>query len=201
MSSGQEVGEIFGDGAGPANALLRSPTVIIASVGLWGMNIYLFRLFGIDYAYVLTLDLIKEKETALKDGNEDDEGSGKSTPSNGKTHHHHGPTSPIANPHKEVTSYKLIFFSLFLLALLHASTSFWLTVIGGSIIGAIFSFYSAVILGIALPLPSTSWIRTACATIFHRTFELINPRCFCLSSGIPRPIPFVDVFLPMPCVP
>lgn len=62
MSSGQEVGQIFGDGAGPAAALLRSPTVIIAGIALWGMNVCLFRLFGIDYVYVLTLDLRKEEE-------------------------------------------------------------------------------------------------------------------------------------------
>jgi len=70
MSSGQEVGQIFGEGSGPATALLRSPTVIIASIGLWGMNVYFFRLFGIDYHYVLNLDLVKEKEReAAKAGN------------------------------------------------------------------------------------------------------------------------------------
>lgn len=62
MSSGQEVGAIFGDGTGPATALLRSPTVIIASIALWGMNVCLFRLFGIDYAYVLLLDVRKAEE-------------------------------------------------------------------------------------------------------------------------------------------
>ena len=62
MSSGQEVGAIFGDGTGPATALLRSPTVIIASIALWGMNVCLFRLFGIDYVYVLLLDLKKAEE-------------------------------------------------------------------------------------------------------------------------------------------
>ncbi len=62
MSSGQEVGAIFGDGTGPAAALLRSPTVIIASIALWGMNVCLFRLFGIDYIYVLLYDLRKEEE-------------------------------------------------------------------------------------------------------------------------------------------
>jgi len=66
MSSGQEVGSIFGDGTGPATALLRSPTVIIASIALWGMNVCLFRLFGIDYVYVLTLDLKKEEEENAK---------------------------------------------------------------------------------------------------------------------------------------
>jgi len=66
MSSGQEVGAIFGEGTGPATALLRSPTVIIASVALWGMNVCLFRLFGIDYVHVLTLDLKKEEEESAK---------------------------------------------------------------------------------------------------------------------------------------
>mmetsp|Transcript_20252 Transcript_20252/g.28491 ORF Transcript_20252/g.28491 Transcript_20252/m.28491 type:complete len:617 (-) Transcript_20252:78-1928(-) len=61
MSSGQEVGKIFREGSGPATALLRSPTVIIASIGLWGLNVYLFRIFGIDYVRVLKLDLIKER--------------------------------------------------------------------------------------------------------------------------------------------
>lgn len=59
MSSTQEVGEIFGAGAGPAHAMLRSPTVLIASIGLWGMNVYFFKLFGIDYVKVLNHDLIK----------------------------------------------------------------------------------------------------------------------------------------------
>ena len=75
MSSSHEVGEIFGDGKGPATALLRSPTVIIVAVGLWGMNVYLFRLFGIDYTHVLTLDIMKEKkeETTNRKGDDDEE--------------------------------------------------------------------------------------------------------------------------------
>lgn len=63
MSSTQEVGEIFGAGAGPAHAMLRSPTVLIASIGLWGMNIYFFRVFGIDYVKVLHHDLLKLADT------------------------------------------------------------------------------------------------------------------------------------------
>ena len=59
MSSTQEVGEIFGAGTGPAHAMLRSPTVLIASIGLWGMNVYFFRVFGIDYVKVLHHDLLK----------------------------------------------------------------------------------------------------------------------------------------------
>jgi EXS family len=64
MSSTQEVGEIFGAGSGPAHAMLRSPTVLIASVGLWGMNVYFFKLFGIDYVKVLRHDLDEEKRQA-----------------------------------------------------------------------------------------------------------------------------------------
>ena len=62
MSSTQEVGEIFGEGRGPAHAMLRSPTVLIASVGLWGMNVFFYRLFGINYIKVLKRDLIQIEE-------------------------------------------------------------------------------------------------------------------------------------------
>jgi EXS family len=62
MSATQEVQEIFGHGKGPAHAMLRSPTVLIASIGLWGMNVYLFRVFGIDYVKVLKHDLLKLEE-------------------------------------------------------------------------------------------------------------------------------------------
>ena len=197
MSSGQEVGEIFGDGKGPATALLRSPTVIIAAVGLWGMNVYLFRLFGIDYAHVLTLDLIKEREANNRKDGRDDKGdddtcsiggSGGGSGSSSRRQHSNNSTDG------EVTAGKLIIFSLSLLLLLHLSTVMWLDVIGGSTIGAIFAFYTAVIIGIVLPIPSTAWIRKAIVTVFHRAFELINPRCFCLQSGIPRAVPFIDVF-------
>jgi hypothetical protein len=68
MSSTQEVGDIFGQGRGSAQAMLRSPTVLILCVGLWGMNLFFYRLFGIDYKYVLNYDLIEidreEKEKA-----------------------------------------------------------------------------------------------------------------------------------------
>lgn len=234
MSSSHEVGEIFGDGKGPATALLRSPTVIIVAVGLWGMNVYLFRLFGIDYAHVLTLDITKEKkkkkETTNRKDDEDeedendesanDDGSGSNSTANDggilsleKRHghaaaviastqshhnHHHHPHSngQLTTNDNAITSGKLIGFSLFLLFLLHISSVLWIDVYGGSTIGAIFTFYTAVIIGIALPFPSTAWIRTACATVAHRTLELLNPRCFCFhSSGvIPRAVPFIDVF-------
>ena len=75
MSSGQEVGSIFGDGTGPTAALLRSPTVIITSIALWGMNVCLFRLFGIDYVHVLLLDLKKEEggKDKILQGHQDDD--------------------------------------------------------------------------------------------------------------------------------
>ena len=59
MSSTQEVGDIFGAGKGAAQAMLRSPTVLIVAIGLWGMNLFFFKLFGIDYKYVLTYDLVQ----------------------------------------------------------------------------------------------------------------------------------------------
>lgn len=69
MSSTQEVGEIFGEGRGPAHAMLRSPTVLIASVGLWGMNVFFYRLFGINYIKVLRRDLIEiEANESQEDG-------------------------------------------------------------------------------------------------------------------------------------
>lgn len=62
MSSTQEVGDIFGHGKGAAQAMLRSPTVLILCVGLWGMNIFFYRLFGIDYRFVLNYDLLEIEE-------------------------------------------------------------------------------------------------------------------------------------------
>lgn len=66
MSNPQEVGDIFGSGEGFSTALLRSPTVLIASIGFWGMNIYWFRRIGIDHVRVLLLDLVKEREEQQK---------------------------------------------------------------------------------------------------------------------------------------
>jgi hypothetical protein len=67
MSSTQEVGDIFGAGKGPAQAMLRSPTVLITSIGLWGMDLFFYKLFNIDYKYVLQFDLVEmeqeERET------------------------------------------------------------------------------------------------------------------------------------------
>ena len=72
MSSTQEVGDIFGQGRGSAQAMLRSPTVLILCIGLWGMNLFFYRLFGIDYRYILNYDLVEiekeEKEKAEASG-------------------------------------------------------------------------------------------------------------------------------------
>jgi hypothetical protein len=150
------------------------------------MNVYLFRLFRIDYVKVLTLDLIKEKE-AQEHHQEDDESSHGSSGRRSSNRIHDG----AAN---EATAYKLVVFSLSLLALLHFSTKIYIDVLGGSTVGAIFAFYTAVVVGIALPFKSTEWIRLACGTVGHRALELVNPRCFCFGSGMPRAVPFVDVF-------
>lgn len=88
MSSTQEVGQIFGEGSGPATAMLRSPTVIIASIGLWGMNVYFFRLFGIDYVRVLNYDLVKERESKNKTSPQSGTGVIASAPSSGGSASH-----------------------------------------------------------------------------------------------------------------
>jgi hypothetical protein len=205
MSSSHEVGEIFGDGNGPASALLRSPTVIIAAIGLWGMNVYLFRLFGIDHVHVLTLDLNKEKETGNdrrgRDHRDDankiiDSPSSSSSISPSPAS---GSASKDRHVHRdvvdaEVTWPRLVVLSLSLLLLLHLTAILWIDLIGGSTIGALFAFYATVAIGVALPLPSTAWMRHAIYIIFQRTIELLTPRCYCLQAGIPRSVPFVDVF-------
>jgi hypothetical protein len=77
MSATQEIGDVFGrNGKGHmAHALLRSPTVLIASIGLWGMNVYVFRRFGIDHVKILQYDVRKlqqeeyaERTTAKRRG-------------------------------------------------------------------------------------------------------------------------------------
>eukprot|EP00557_Chaetoceros_sp_GSL56_P003458 CAMPEP_0176504688 /NCGR_PEP_ID=MMETSP0200_2-20121128/16075_1 /TAXON_ID=947934 /ORGANISM="Chaetoceros sp., Strain GSL56" /LENGTH=355 /DNA_ID=CAMNT_0017904153 /DNA_START=20 /DNA_END=1085 /DNA_ORIENTATION=+ len=227
MSSGQEVGTIFGKGTGPATALLRSPTVLIASIALWGMNVCLFRLFGIDYVHVLTLDLKKQEEEKKKrrhkikgtaahvevksseDHNEELKGHGKRGESDSTEYSEDDDDNDddskelipkaledsvpkftnrnsanleitawfvsVANGHVDVTSF------------------LWIRVGRGSTIGAIICFYSIVATGIMFPIPSTAWVRLACATVLNRAGELLKPRCSCL-HGKPRSVPFIDVF-------
>ena len=66
MSSTQEVGDIFGQGKGSAQAMLRSPTVLILCVGLWGMNLFFYKLFGLDYKYILNYDLVEIRKEELR---------------------------------------------------------------------------------------------------------------------------------------
>ena len=94
-----------------------------------------------------------------------------------------------------ITWFKLVVFSIVLLFLLHFTTHFWMDHLHRSSIGAVFSFYGAMFLYIFLPLRSNSWLRRAFVMVLQRSFELINPRCSCIFvEGIPRKIPFVDVF-------
>ena len=80
MSATQEAGEIFGAGRGPAHAMLRSPTVLIASIGLWGMNVFFYKLFGLDYVHILLHDLKKlvmqEQQQHQQQGESSNEATG-----------------------------------------------------------------------------------------------------------------------------
>mmetsp|Transcript_11104 Transcript_11104/g.16829 ORF Transcript_11104/g.16829 Transcript_11104/m.16829 type:complete len:544 (-) Transcript_11104:150-1781(-) len=227
MSSGQEVGAIFGDGAGPATALLRSPTVIIASIALWGMNVCLFRLFGIDYVYILQLDLKKEedekkrkKKTITKggiithdevpsrkdeagraggdkimgEGDTSEEGVELLTPG-GKNLSDKAvsTTSGRYGSNYDITENKLLSLAFILIVTLYFTSFVWIDIGRGSTFGAIFFFYSLVLVGILLPFPSTAWMRLAARTVLQRAGALLRPRCSCL-FGKPRPVPFIDVF-------
>lgn len=200
MSSGQEVGSIFGEGHGYATALLRSPTVIIASIALWGMNVCLFRLFGIDYAYVLMLDVNKEKEEQqkkkLKENKSDEMNSVDTDDSDDEMlpiNIDDAVVTPKRNPYLEITEVKLLSFASVLILTLYLTSFVYIQVMAGSTIGAIFMFYFLVLVGVLLPLPSTTWIRSASSTVLLRAWELVKPRCTCI-TGKPRPVPFVDVF-------
>mmetsp|Transcript_12028 Transcript_12028/g.19953 ORF Transcript_12028/g.19953 Transcript_12028/m.19953 type:complete len:491 (-) Transcript_12028:45-1517(-) len=219
MSGTQEVGPIFGEGEGPAQSMLRSPTVIIASIGLWGMNIYFYRKFKLDYVHILNLDLMKEREaiaaaaaaSTSSSGSRSNDGELLLSNSNTLTTNVHNsddfsdgggeyesPSSPArmaAIPFgSRITGVKCVGLSFFLLILLHLSEYLWVTVHGGSSIGAVFFFYSAFIGAIVFPLTTTRWVRIATVLVLQRTYELINPRCHSCVGGGPRPIPFIDVF-------
>jgi hypothetical protein len=206
MSSTQEVGPIFGEGEGPAQAMLRSPTVIIASIGFWGMNIYFFRLFKLDYVHIMNLDLVKEREEygnmdhhAKIDKNYQDGPEmikGQASPGGVELMEEvppgaHLSTIPFGN---RITWDKCIGLSLFLIVLLHVSEYVWVDTYGGSSIGAVFFFYAAFCFAIAFPLTTTRWIRIATLIVFERTYELFKPRCITQPPAGPRPIPFIDNF-------
>lgn len=217
MSSGQEVGTIFGDGAGPATAMLRSPTVIIASIALWGMNVCIFRLFGIDYAQVLMLDLKREEAKSKRKGKRkspdhseheedittkvveltaflssdsysDDEETDIQTEDSFADK-----SQPKRLRSYEVTEVKLLSLSAFLIIALHMSSYLWIQKFQGSTIGAVFSFYTVVAVFAILPLSSNAWIRVSFHTILVRIGAIIRPRCSCI-HGKPKSIPFVDIF-------
>lgn len=250
MSSTQEVGDIFGAGKGPAQAMLRSPTVLIVSVGLWGMNLFFFRLFNIDYRTVLNYDLIEmdannESETLstaqglavgmapaattntsvkLKGSQDDrDEATPKAmaigsvgmanTPGSKCSESTTSTTTTLGSNIMSsgdslslwteldygtaITWFKLVVFCVVLLCLLHFTTHFWMDHLGRGSIGAVFSFYGAVLVYIFLPLQSNQWLRRAFVITLQRSFELVNPRCSCIflpTGAVPRKIPFVDVF-------
>lgn len=193
--------------------MLRSPTVIIASIGLWGMNVYFFRLFHIDYEYVLTLDLVKEREAKLRAASGTSEIRKQDVENDAGVYNKNSTKTSEADEDDDyqdavllaedpeqygraVTWKKLIGLSVALIILLHLSIFAWIDLMGGGSIGAVFAFYIAVLVGVVLPLPSTRWLRTSCVIVLQRSFELFNPRCFCVNSDAsgPRPIPFIDVF-------
>jgi hypothetical protein len=205
MSSTQEVGEIFGEGSGPAQAMLRSPTVLIVSVGLWGMNVFFFQLFGINYKHVLNYDLMvesKESTQLQQQQQQQHHMRGMNNQSMDSKSYDDEDDEEYPDPVEEksassVTWCKLVFFASFMLVVLHYSTHYWTDHLGRGSIGAVFSFYGCMLLYIFLPIPSNRWLRRSFVLVLQRAFELVNPRCSCINmdpNNGPRPIPFVDVF-------
>lgn len=194
MSSTQEVGDIFGAAKGQAQAMLRSPTVLIAAIGFWGMNIFFYRLFGINYKYVLQYDLLKEQHKEKKRHS-------RSHSISTNVHHAYtsdeedfhpllitdnasaGSTSPslssaAVSEGGQITWYKLLLFSFALLITLHVTTWIWMEQLERGVLGAVFLFYVVVIVCSALPLPSNRWLHRAVAITWERTYALIHPRCW-----------------------
>lgn len=220
MSSGQEVGQIFGDGTGPATALLRSPIVLISAIALWAMNVALFKYFHIDYVAILTGrssgSSSKGKNETMQQQQSHNIAEGKASAARHRdaSHNNASPPSslkmlsspvrldkesesdgelghPIVPPvTSEVTARRLLILATFLFTLLQAITYFWIEVMGQSALGALFSFYAAAFFFMSLPLQSTRWIRVAVNTVLIRTLELLKPRCY----GNMKPVPFIDVF-------
>jgi EXS family len=215
MSSTQEVGDIFGEGKGPANAMLRSPTVLIVAVGLWGMNLFFFRLFGINYKFVLTYDLMKEKKklkenealpsppqsTGISDliltvNDESSMDDGGSIHETGTTHSGTNNNNKLyassamdsdytVAPGAAITWYKLVIFSLILLVMLHTTTRIWMDFLGRGVIGAVLLFYLSIVVYIFIPLSSNKWLRNGFYITLQRTWALLHPRCWCLRRTSP----------------
>jgi hypothetical protein len=203
MSSTQEAGDLFARGSGPSHAMLRSPTVLIASVGLWGMNVYFFRVFGIDYVKVLKYDLLKrldgvddtisKKDTEPLQGSQSDFGSADTDDDDDDYNVEEEFIMEGSNDlGAAITWHKLVSLSLLLLCMLHLTYFIWMHVLGGGPVGAVFCFYAVVTVGIVIPLPQLQWLRNATVIVCQRSLELFNPRCTCWTAE--RPIPFVDVF-------
>jgi len=188
MSSGQEVGDIFAYGHGPTTALLRSPTVIIASIALWGMNIFLFQMFGIDHIRVITGGVSYMND----DTGQNDQGDG-----NENSIRIDGEEMIAKEKQKsslEVTSSRCLLLSIFLFLLLHTTTSICINVLDLKTVEAILLFYFITILGVMVPLRSTEWIRNAGKVVFYRAAQLFRPRCACATDATHVPVPFIDVF-------
>ena len=181
------------------------------------MNIYFFRLFGINYAKVLKYDLslleAKANDASPADGKKhrgsDSSVQGESilkSPPSGEI----GKALDYASDEEEyyyddedleqdisngaITWDRLVCFTMSLLFLLHSTYFVWIDVFGGNQLGAVLAFYGVVTLAIIFPLPSTRWLRKGTVIVLQRCFELINPRCSCVIPDALRPIPFVDVF-------
>ena len=177
---------------------------MIVSVGLWGMNVFFFQLFGINYKYVLNYDLMMEsKESAqlqqyhVRGMNNQSTNMDNKAYDDDEEEEYQDPVEEKSGSSVEVTWYKLVLFASFMLVVLHYSTHYWTDHLGRGSIGAVFSFYGCMMLYIFLPIPSNRWLRRSFVVVLQRAFELVNPRCSCISMDPmkgPRPIPFIDVF-------
>mmetsp|Transcript_113 Transcript_113/g.206 ORF Transcript_113/g.206 Transcript_113/m.206 type:complete len:328 (+) Transcript_113:225-1208(+) len=215
MSSAQEVGTIFATADaphGPTTTLLRSPTVIIASIGLWAMNVYLFDLFGLDYKRVLrtkannatptrslSFELLQNDEESNTSSNMVSQASmhismnnARSSVKGGVADDVYANNSAIAmdDDDGEVTAGKLFFLCFLLLLTLHMTTEFWLHVIGGNNFGAVLFFYVVCIGFYLFPHTRADWLVTALFTVVERILSLFTPKC----REMPQTTPFIDVF-------
>lgn len=176
------------------------------------MNVFFFRVFGIDFVKVLKYDLLQlemvsEKDRFLKlsknnsnssanpSNEEVDNGSEDDDDDNVYDEDNNSEGGLLGDP-SAVTWERLVGLSMILLFILHSAYYWWIDIMGGGSVGAIFAFYGAVTVAIIFPFPSTRWLRKSAVLVLQRAFELINPRCSCVQPDPagPRPIPFVDVF-------
>mmetsp|Transcript_16806 Transcript_16806/g.47131 ORF Transcript_16806/g.47131 Transcript_16806/m.47131 type:complete len:477 (+) Transcript_16806:152-1582(+) len=177
--------------SGHSAVILRSPTVLIVSIGLWGMNVFFFRLFGIKYRYVLNYDLMKEKEEAKH------KGSHAVTAAERDLTDDEDDDDPDDRSGASITWNKLVLFSMTSLLILQViARSDFVKKDESNLPFAVFFFYVAVLVYIIFPISSNRWMRKSFSIVLQRTYELFNPRCSCIFSDAngPRPIPFIDVF-------